>query len=69
MIILNVFAEPSFSKFYEVYLFKSDVKNAYYYGLLLNVDVNNIAMFYSLSESKCKNIETRVAEYLNKNKQ
>ncbi len=69
MIILNVFAEPSFSKLYEVYLFKSDVKNAYYYGLLLNVDVNNIAMFYSLSESKRKNIETRVTEYLNQNKQ
>lgn len=63
------FAEPSFSKLYEAFLFKGDVKNAYYYGLLLNVDVNNIAMFYSLSENERKNIETRVAEYLNQNKQ
>ncbi len=63
------FAEPSFSKLYEAYLFKGDAKEAYYYGLLLNRDVNNVAMFYSLSESERKNIETRVAEYLNQNKQ
>lgn len=69
MIILNVFAEPSFSKLYEAYLFKGNVKEAYYYGLLMNRDVSNVAMFYSLSESERKNIETRVAEYLNKNKQ
>ncbi|WP_193016501.1 MULTISPECIES: hypothetical protein [Gammaproteobacteria] len=63
------FAEPSFSKLYEVYLLKGDVKNTYYYGLLLNVDVNNVAMFYSLSESERKSIEARVAEYLSQNKQ
>ncbi|HEJ9485968.1 TPA: sel1 repeat family protein [Proteus mirabilis] len=63
------FAEPSFSKLYEAYLFKGDAKEAYYYGLLMNRDVSNVAMFYSLSENERKNIETRVTEYLNQNKQ
>ncbi|MDC9754181.1 hypothetical protein PSG07_16480 [Proteus mirabilis] len=43
---------------------KGDVKEAYYYGLLLNYDVNNVAMFYSLSDIERKNIEYRVADYL-----
>ncbi|WP_273800855.1 hypothetical protein [Proteus mirabilis] len=40
------------------------MKEAYYYGLLLNYDVNNVAMFYSLSDIERKNIEYRVADYL-----
>ena len=32
--------------------------------LLLNYDVNNVAMFYSLSDIERKNIEYRVADYL-----
>lgn len=60
------FARPSFSKIYEAYLLKGDVKEAYYYGLLLNHDVNNVGMFYSLSEIERKNIEDRATEYLKK---
>lgn len=58
------FAISSFDKLYEALLLKGDVKEAYYYGLLLNYDVNNVAMFYSLSDIERKNIEYRVADYL-----
>ena len=58
------FAISSFHKLYEALLLKGDVKEAYYYGLLLNYDVNNVAMFYSLSDIERKNIEYRVADYL-----
>ncbi len=61
------FAISSFDKLYEALLLKGDVKEAYYYGLLLNYDVNNVAMFYSLSDIERKNIEYRVADYLKRN--
>lgn len=62
------YAEPSFIGLYEAYLLKGDIKEAYFYAALLNVNVSNVAMFHLLSESERNEIDTKIDEYINKSK-
>ncbi len=62
------YAEPSFLGLYEAYLLKGDIKEAYFYASLLNVNVSNVAMFHLLSESERNEIDTKIDEYINQNK-
>lgn len=62
------YAEPVFLNLYKTHLLKRNAKEAYFYAILLKMDVTNIAMFYSIPESERQEIEFIINESINKNK-